>query len=123
VNAAATVGGLFDLSALARVRPEVEKLAAGALPGMPPNVALKTLSAVEWPERIAVPMLLLHGGADGVLDAGAQSLAFARALHDRQKPYSIVVYEGDTHGVTLNGVDRDQRILEWFARHRKAGGG
>jgi dipeptidyl aminopeptidase/acylaminoacyl peptidase len=121
VNAAAVVGGLFDLTALARVRPEIEMLAAGALPGMPSNVALKTLSAVEWPERIGVPLLLLHGGADGVLDAGSQSLAFARALQDRKKPYSVVVYEGDTHGLTFNAADRDQRILEWFARHRNAG--
>jgi dipeptidyl aminopeptidase/acylaminoacyl peptidase len=122
VNAAATVGGLFDLSALARVRPEIEMLAAGALPGMPSNVALKTLSAVEWPDRIGVPLLLLHGGADGVLDAGTQSLALARALHEKKKPYSVVVYEGDTHGLTLSAADRDQRILEWFARHRRPGG-
>lgn len=121
VNAAATVGGLFDLAALARVRPEIEMLAAGALPGMPSNVALKTLSAVEWADRIGVPMLLLHGGADGVLDAGAQSIAFARALHERKKPYSLIVYDGDTHGLSLSASDRDRRILEWFARHRKAG--
>ncbi len=120
VNAAATVGGLFDLAALARVRPEVERLAAGALPGMPSNVALRTLSAVEWPERIGVPLLLLHGGADGVLDAGEQSLALARALQQRRKPYALVVYDGDTHGLTFNAADRDQRILDWFARHRRA---
>lgn len=121
VNAAATVGGLFDLAALARVRPEVETLAAGALPGMPANVALKTLSAVEWPEKLGVPLLLLHGGADGVLDAGSQSLALARALHERKRPYALVVYEGDTHGLTFSAADRDERILDWFARHRRAG--
>jgi dipeptidyl aminopeptidase/acylaminoacyl peptidase len=122
VNAAATVGGLFDLAALARVRPEIEMLAAGALPGMPSNVALKRLSAVEWPDELRVPLLLLHGGADGVLDAGAQSLALARALHERKKPYGLTIYDGDTHGLAFNAVDRDQQILAWFARHRRAGG-
>jgi dipeptidyl aminopeptidase/acylaminoacyl peptidase len=118
VRAAASVGGLFDLTALAAARPEIETLATNALPGMPKRVALRRLSAVEWPQKIQVPLLLLHGGADGLLDAGAQSLAMARALHGAKRPYSVVVYDGDTHGLTFSGDDRDRRILDWFARHR-----
>lgn len=119
VNAAATVGGLFDLAAAAATRPELESLAASALPGMPSQVALRTLSAVNWPEKIGVPLLLLHGGADGVSDAGTQTLALARALHGKGRPYALAIYDGDTHGLTFSGADRDQRILEWFARHRR----
>jgi dipeptidyl aminopeptidase/acylaminoacyl peptidase len=118
VRAAATVGGLYDLTALAAVRPEVEALASNALPGMPKHVALRRLSAVDWPQKVQVPLLLLHGGADGLLDAGQQTLAMARALHGAKRPYSVVVYEGDTHGITFAADDRDRRILEWFARHR-----
>jgi dipeptidyl aminopeptidase/acylaminoacyl peptidase len=119
VNAAATVGGLFDVAALAAERPEVAQVATAALPGMPAGVAMKTLSAVEWPEQLRVPMLLLAGGGDGTLDAGAHSLALARAMQAKRAPYSLVVYDGDTHGLTFSATDRDARILDWFARHRK----
>lgn len=119
VNAAATVGGLFDVTALAAVRPETEQLATAALPGMPARVAMKTLSAVEWPDQLRVPMLLLAGAADATLDPAAHTLALARGLQTKRLPYSLVVYDGDTHGLTFSGTDRDARILDWFARHRK----
>jgi dipeptidyl aminopeptidase/acylaminoacyl peptidase len=119
VNAAATVSGLFDVATLAGQRAEVADIATAALPGMPPAVAAKTLSAVEWPDQLRVPMLLLAGSADGTLDPATHTIALARALQSKGRPYSLVVYDGDTHGLTFSGADRDARILEWFARHRK----
>ena len=28
----------------------------------------------------------------------------------------LVIYDGDSHGLIFNGVDRDDRVLAWFAR-------
>ncbi|MCZ8129817.1 MAG: prolyl oligopeptidase family serine peptidase [Steroidobacteraceae bacterium] len=121
VNAVATVGGLFDLVAAAAERPQLRELVAGA-PVDPARVeaALRERSAVYWPEQIGVPMLLLHGGADGVARAATQSLAFAQRLAERRAPYQLVIYDGDTHGLTFSAQDRDLRILDFFARWRRA---
>jgi pimeloyl-ACP methyl ester carboxylesterase len=73
----------------------------------------------EWPDQLRVPMLLLAGAADATLDPAAHTLALARGLQTKRLPYSLVVYDGDTHGLTFSGTDRDARILDWFARHRK----
>jgi dipeptidyl aminopeptidase/acylaminoacyl peptidase len=120
VNAAATVGGLFDLAALAADNPDARRLFNAAIPGAAASDGpLRERSAVAWPEQLGVPMLLLAGAGDGMVDAARNSLALAGALHARHHPYSLVVYDGDTHGLTFSAGDRDARILDWFARNRR----
>lgn len=114
VRAAATVGGLFDATALAAERPEFRARFASA-PDV--DVALRERSAVAWPDRLRVPLLLLHGGADASANPASQSLALAGALQREGRRYELVLYEGDTHGIAIAAADRDRRIVDWFARH------
>jgi dipeptidyl aminopeptidase/acylaminoacyl peptidase len=65
-------------------------------------------------------MLLLQGSGDPLVSTAEQTLPFAARLQALGKRYELVVYEGDSHGLILNGKDRDSRILSWFERFRRA---
>lgn len=76
-------------------------------------------SAITWAEKLDSPMLLLQGGSDPLVSTEQQTLPFAARLQKLGKPYELIVYDRDTHGIMISGADRDRRILEWFQRFRK----
>jgi len=63
-------------------------------------------------------MLLMQGSGDPLVSTVEQTLPFATRLQQLGKRYELVIYEGDSHGLILNGKDRDTRILNWFQRFR-----
>lgn len=120
-NAAALVGAPTDLArALANPQGNSLSLFRKLIPAFDagPETALRARSALYWADEISTPLLLLQGGADPMVSAAANTLPFAARLQELHKTYELVIYDGDTHGVMLNGRDRDQRILDWFARFR-----
>jgi dipeptidyl aminopeptidase/acylaminoacyl peptidase len=83
-----------------------------------PEEALKARSAIEWADKINVPLFLAQGGADwrsGVTPV----LEFAQKLQSLGKTYELIVYAGDDHGIYHNRVDRERRTIEWFKKHSK----
>jgi dipeptidyl aminopeptidase/acylaminoacyl peptidase len=60
----------------------------------------------------------MHGGGDWRADP-ASSLALAQKLQALGKPYELIVYENDDHGLSVNAADRNRRIVEWFRRHMR----
>ncbi len=76
-------------------------------------------SAILWADQLDAPMLLMQGSGDPLVSTAEQTLPFAARLQQLAKPYELVVYEGDSHGLILNGKDRDSRILSWFERFRR----
>ncbi len=122
VNAVAVIGGLADLAASGKERPE---LAANVykqlIPGYDERAdeVIRERSAVNWAEAINVPLLILHGGADWRADPSTQALALAQRLQERRKTYELLVYAGDSHGLLLNREDSEKRIVDWFRRHTK----
>ena len=74
-------------------------------------------SAVYWPGRLRVPVLLLHASDDPRVPA-SQSEQLAAALARIGAPHELVLYEHDGHSLPLHREDRDRRIAAWFARHR-----
>jgi len=118
VNAVATVSAPFDLVAGvgSGYRNPATRGAPDVRPADPASVAR---SAVQWPEAISAPLLMLQGGGDGRTPAGPNALAMAQRLQALAKPFEVVVYDGDTHLLLFNAEDRDDRILAWFARHRR----
>lgn len=80
---------------------------------------MRDRSAVHWADRINVPLLILQGGADWRVQAGTNALALASQLQELRKPYELIVYAGDDHGLSLNGADSDRRIIGWFKRHMR----
>lgn len=111
-NAVALVGVPTDL----RV-PQFSRLVAQAKGDR--TAALAMRSAVLWAEKIDAPMLLLQGSGDPLVSTAQQTLPFVARLQEIAKDYELVIYHGDTHGIAINGNDRDRRILDWFSRYRR----
>jgi len=122
VNAVAVVGALADLTAAAKERPGVaDRVWSRLMPGYAEKKAelQRERSAVHFADRINVPVMILHGGADWRSDAGSQSLALASALQSLGKTYELHIYEGDDHPINLNRLDREQRIVKWFKKYMR----
>ena len=81
-----------------------------------PEAALRARSALLWADQLKQPTLLLAGAADPLVDTAKNSIAFAAKLAELRRPYELIVYDGDSHGLMFNGADRDARILAWFQR-------
>ena len=79
---------------------------------------MRERSVIYWADKINVPLLLLHGGADWRVDPG-DSLSLAQKLQSLGKTYELVIYARDNHGIANNRADRDQRILAWFKKFIK----
>ena len=80
---------------------------------------LRERSAVYWVQKINVPVFILHGGADWRSEPMSQARAFANRLRELGKTCELIIYLDDDHGLSLNRVDSDRRVVEWFRRHMK----
>lgn len=121
VNAAVVQAGPVDLLEQERFRPGFEEhVYAEIIPdfGAHREEFYRSRSAIGWAEDLKTPILLLHGTADWRVDP-RESLHMALRLQELGRPYSLVMYEGDDHGLSKNREDLDRRILEWFAAHRR----
>lgn len=118
VNAAAVGGALSDLEAELARRPTLgTNVWSRLMPGYAEHrdALLRERSAVDWADRIHVPLLLIHGGDDWRVDP-AETQRFAEALKRAGAKYELVVYPGDDHGVSVHKDDSNRRIVEWFRR-------
>jgi dipeptidyl aminopeptidase/acylaminoacyl peptidase len=114
-RAAAVVGAVFDLDAFGRRSPQVMDGASRSIPDFATNgpAILRERSAMNWPEVIDVPLLILHGADDQEVPA-TEAMAFATKLALLHKRYQLIVYAADIHEVAVNRADRDARIAAWF---------
>jgi dipeptidyl aminopeptidase/acylaminoacyl peptidase len=118
VRAAAVWGAITDMQEyLARVDKE-GKLAHTVWPDFDQreDEILRTRSAIQWPDKLKVPLLIMHGGADPIVPA-THSLRFASELQQRGVEYQLVIYAGDRHVLDKNRVRRDDEVLRWFGSH------
>jgi dipeptidyl aminopeptidase/acylaminoacyl peptidase len=122
-RAAATYGALTDLGALMDSDPSYRDLAPRIWPDFEARKEeiLSTRSALRWASELAVPLLILHGGADTSIDP-AHSLRLALALQQAARTYELHVYAGDGHTLQQNKTDSLDRIADWFDRHRVGAG-
>ena len=118
VNAAATIGGLVDLTSgdrtkmLANYRemiPDFDKHS---------EESLRERSAVYWPEKINTPVMIIQGTGDWRSNPSL-TLGLAQKLQDLNKAYELIFYSGDDHAVTYNRDDAHKRIIEWFRKYMK----
>lgn len=122
VNAVAVFGGLNDLAASAKDRPGVvARVWSKLIPEFAEKgeEALRSRSAVYFADKINVPVLIIHGGADWRSNAGSQALGLATKLQALGKTYELIIYAGDDHPTTYNRADRERRTVEWFKKFMK----
>lgn len=85
-----------------------------------PNLATLTPQSFFYPyvtNGFVVIIGSQYRGADWRSNAGSQSLPLASRLQSLGKTYELHVYAGDDHPLSINRLDREQRIVEWFKKH------
>jgi dipeptidyl aminopeptidase/acylaminoacyl peptidase len=118
VRAGAVWGAITDIQEyLARVDKE-GKLAHTVWPDFDQrkDEILRTRSAIQWADKLKVPLLIMHGGADPIVPA-THSLRLASELQQRGQEYQLIIYAGDKHVLEKNRERRDDEVLRWFAAH------
>jgi dipeptidyl aminopeptidase/acylaminoacyl peptidase len=119
-RAAAVVGAVFDGEAFAQRAPKVIASAMARNPDYPSKGVglLRELSAMNWPEQVSAPLLIIHGANDQEVPA-TEAMTFATKLAQLGKRYALIVYADDIHEAANNHQDRDARIGAWFKQHAR----
>lgn len=116
-RAAATFGAFTDLS-------EITSSGSGAATAKTiwpdfeqrKNEIISRRSAIRWPERLSIPLLLMHGSADSDVPP-TQTLLLATQLAKTQKEFGVFVFPGGNHRLRQHRVERDRQVVEFFRRH------
>ena len=71
-------------------------------------------------ENLNTPLLVAFGDKDGAVD-WHQGIEMYNAARLAQKPFVMLVYPGENHGLRKkpNQVDYHHRVREWFDHHLK----
>jgi dipeptidyl aminopeptidase/acylaminoacyl peptidase len=122
MNAAAVFGAFTDLKDLIISHPT--QYTTAMLEQIWPDYQaqkdelFRSRSAALWADRLNIPLLIMHGGADRGL-APEQSLTLAQQLQKLGRVYELIIYANDNHFLSRNSEDRDRRAIGWFKRHIK----
>jgi dipeptidyl aminopeptidase/acylaminoacyl peptidase len=120
IKAAAVVGGISDLLQFFEEKGK-DRMKYVIREWVGPDIEeYKKRSAYDWPERINVPVLILHGEADRVVDV-SQAKNLAEKLKEFGKPHQLVIFPKGDHGLNNYRNQRDQEILEWFGKYLQSG--
>lgn len=117
IKAAAVVGGVTDLEQSYDEREEAMKNVIRELVGMNKSEWEKR-SAYCWPEKIDVPILILHGEADWRVKV-SQAKKLSDKLKEAGRMHELVVFPKGDHGLDTHHSERDQKIFDWFKRYLK----
>ena len=115
LKAAAVVGGISDLILAGKNRPNMKDMMEYELIGTDENEYLKR-SAVYWPEKLTVPLLIVHGSEDWRANV-AQATVLATKLDSLNYDHQLVVIEGGDHGLSAHKKQRNNLIFDWFTKY------
>jgi len=116
-RAMAIYGTITDLGLFIGEGTTARQLAPQIWPGFPANEAeiTETRSAIRWPDRIDIPVLIMHGADDGDVSP-LHATRLAAALEERGKSYELKIFYGERHVLTGRAVERDLDAANWFRR-------
>jgi dipeptidyl aminopeptidase/acylaminoacyl peptidase len=117
-KAAATFGAFTDFEAYLTSNSRAAKIVDVVWPdyGCRKQEILSSRSTPRWAEKLTVPILLMHGGADRQVSP-SQTLNLASLLQQLGKEYGLQIFAGDTHTLSKNAVERDRQAGRWFKQH------
>jgi len=115
-RAAAVWGAFTDLEALAAGGPQA-KFFNVIWPQYENSreELYRTRSALRWVEKINVPVLVMHGGADDDIPP-SQSERMDAELTRLGKVHDYKVFEGQKHVIGGRGAERDAATVAWFRK-------
>jgi dipeptidyl aminopeptidase/acylaminoacyl peptidase len=117
VRAAAVIAGPSDLEGMGRSRPEFvngDETYDGWAKVWPDYASraaeyYRERSAVQWADKLTVPILILHSRQDRLpVD---QAIRMAGALQAAERTYAQHVY---ANSLPANRTDRNRQIIEWI---------
>ncbi|MGI8919883.1 MAG: alpha/beta hydrolase family protein, partial [Pyrinomonadaceae bacterium] len=103
IRAAVVVGAPTDMVLSRQENPGIRDLSRTHWPGPDSRLEehLETRSPVRWADRLTVPVLIFHGGADPAVST-RHSLELAQRMDAAANLYELIVYAKDDHFVTQN---------------------
>jgi dipeptidyl aminopeptidase/acylaminoacyl peptidase len=116
INAAAVVGGITDLWRWYGERSGV-RIILGQLVGLDKKDYDKR-SAVHWPEKINIPILILHGVRDDKVNVN-QAKELSKKLDELGKEHELFVFPKGNHSIGNYKPERNEKIFEWFEKYKK----
>ena len=104
----------------ADIGPECTERETGANPWMDLEAVWRQ-SPLAYAADVNTPLLIIHSDQDHRCPLEQAEQLFA-ALRWMGKEVELVIFEGESHGLSRGGrpgnrIERQRRILEWFARH------
>ena len=116
-RAAATFGAFTDLGAMTST-PAGAGMARALWPDFDQrrDEIITRRSAIQWPQRLNLPLLLMHGSADGDVSP-TQTLLLATELAKAGKEFGVIVFPGGKHALFAHRVERDRQAIEFFRRY------
>ncbi len=104
----------------ADIGPECTERETGANPWMDLEAVWRQ-SPLAYAANVNTPLLIIHSDQDHRCPLEQAEQLFA-ALRWMGKEVELVIFEGESHGLSRGGrpgnrIERQRRILEWFARH------
>ena len=116
-RAAATLGAFTDLDELMSSGPN-RKTATMIWPDFEERRKdiIARRSAIQWPERLGIPLLLMHGSSDGDVSP-TQTLRLATELAKRQKEFGVMIFPGGNHILRQYRLEHDRAVVEFFRRY------
>ncbi len=114
-RAAAVWGAITDLASFLVEDKATRRIAPTIWPGFPANEAeiVESRSAMRWPEKINVPLLLMNGGADTQVSP-VHAIQLGSALQKLGKRYELKIFYGENHIPTARAPERDEEAIRWF---------
>ncbi|HUF05525.1 MAG TPA: prolyl oligopeptidase family serine peptidase [Aridibacter sp.] len=115
-RAAATFGAFTDLEEMGSGQ-QGEAMAKAIWPDFEKkrNEIIKRRSAISWPEKLNIPLLLMHGSNDESV-APSQTLRLASKLSKGELEFGVIVFPGGDHTISNQRAERDRRAVEFFRR-------
>jgi dipeptidyl aminopeptidase/acylaminoacyl peptidase len=116
-RAIAVYGTITDFGSFLAEGSPARQIAPTVWPGFPANEAevVESRSALRWPEKISLPVLLMNGGADSDVSP-LQAMELASALEKLGKQYELKIFYGEKHVLTGRAQERDAETVRWFRR-------
>jgi dipeptidyl aminopeptidase/acylaminoacyl peptidase len=118
LKAAVVIGAPSDLSDSYEERESMAAVLEELIGGSPfeREAQYRERSALYWPEKLTVPLLILHGEEDWRVPP-SHSEKLADRLRQLGLPYELVRFSQGDHGLARYRSERNRLILEWFQKH------
>jgi len=115
-RAAATYGAFTDLEQMVDGK-EGHSMAVAIWPQFDQERSqiIERRSAIHWPERLNLPLLLMHGSKDASVPV-VHTLRLATALSKESKDFGLIVFPGANHVLKNHEEERDRCVVEFFRR-------